>query len=119
MKTSQSSPLVDFFQAEAQKDALRRDPDYEKYIENLRSANYFRGEIQGSQLWSDLESKAASTYVEIRRAEYVLCLLALFMTDVVPVMRPDPLSHISSMQPCLEFKIYPNARTLKKITMTG
>ncbi|KAI4520500.1 SGT1-domain-containing protein [Schizophyllum commune Loenen D] len=52
---------------EASKDALRRTPDYVKYIQNLTSAGYFRGELEGSQLWKDLESKAAAVYLEARR----------------------------------------------------
>ncbi|KAH9487088.1 Protein ecdysoneless-like protein [Psilocybe cubensis] len=54
---------------EATKEALRRNPEYQKYIENLKSANYFKGEIQGSQLWNSLENKAAATYVEVRRVD--------------------------------------------------
>ena len=56
-------------QLEACKDALRRTPDYVKYIQNLTSAGYFRGELEGSQLWKDLESKAATVYLEARRDE--------------------------------------------------
>ncbi|KAF8887981.1 SGT1 protein-domain-containing protein [Gymnopilus junonius] len=55
--------------AEAFKEALRRDPHYEKYIQNLVSAGYFRGEIQGSELWNQLESRAAATYHEVRRTD--------------------------------------------------
>ena len=54
---------------EANKEALRRDPDYQKYIENLQSANYFQNEIKGSKLWNTLENKAADAFVAIRRTE--------------------------------------------------
>ena len=57
-------------QAEARKDTLHRNPEYIKYIENLVSAGYFRGEIEGSQQWNMFEDKAAATFVEVRRAEY-------------------------------------------------
>jgi hypothetical protein len=55
---------------EAQKEALRRNPDYIKYIQNLVSANYFKGEIEGSTLWNNLENKAATTFVTVRREEF-------------------------------------------------
>ena len=55
---------------EANKEALRRDPDYQKYIENLQSANYFQNEIKGSKLWNTLENKAADAFVAIRRTEW-------------------------------------------------
>lgn len=54
---------------EARKDALRRDPEYAKYIENLASADYFKGEVAGSALWSILESKAADIFIDVRREE--------------------------------------------------
>ncbi|KAJ3750022.1 SGT1 protein-domain-containing protein [Lentinula detonsa] len=53
--------------AEAKKDALRRNPEYNKYIENLSAAGYFKGELQGSQLWTHLEDKAAEIFVNTRR----------------------------------------------------
>ncbi|RXW14539.1 hypothetical protein EST38_g11315 [Candolleomyces aberdarensis] len=55
--------------AEATKDALRNNPEYLTYIENLVSANYFQGEVEGSELWKTLENKAAATFVEVRRTE--------------------------------------------------
>ncbi|KAJ2928898.1 hypothetical protein H1R20_g8201, partial [Candolleomyces eurysporus] len=55
--------------AEATKDALRNNPEYLTYIENLVSANYFQGEVEGSELWKILENKAAATFVEVRRTE--------------------------------------------------
>ncbi|GLB36447.1 putative SGT1-domain-containing protein [Lyophyllum shimeji] len=54
---------------EAKKDALRRNPEYIKYIQNLVSADYFRGEIEGSELWRSLESNAADMFVEARRED--------------------------------------------------
>lgn len=58
-------------QAEARKDALRRSPGYKAYLTRLVTIGYFRNEIEGSQLWNELENKAADAYVEIRRQEYV------------------------------------------------
>ncbi|KAF5377517.1 hypothetical protein D9615_005134 [Tricholomella constricta] len=55
--------------AEAKKDALRRNPEYTTYIQNLVSADYFRGEIEGSELWNILENKAADMFVEVRQAD--------------------------------------------------
>ncbi|KAF9474292.1 SGT1-domain-containing protein [Pholiota conissans] len=57
---------------EANKDALRRTPDYRKYIENLCSANYFQGQTKGSELWNTLENKAATAYVAIRQTDNAL-----------------------------------------------
>lgn len=56
-------------QADARKDGLRRHPDYAPFIQNLVSAGYFRGDLQGSQLWNSLEDKAAAAFVESRREE--------------------------------------------------
>ncbi|KAG6829290.1 hypothetical protein H0H92_005044 [Tricholoma furcatifolium] len=56
---------------EAKKEALRRNPDYIKYIQNLRSTDYFRGELEGSELWCSLEGKAASMFVEVRKEDDV------------------------------------------------
>ncbi|KAG6820765.1 hypothetical protein H0H93_012029 [Arthromyces matolae] len=55
--------------AEARKDALRRNPEYLKYIENLRSASYFRDEVEGSELWRTLEDKAAKIFVDVRKED--------------------------------------------------
>ncbi|OBZ79729.1 Protein SGT1 [Grifola frondosa] len=52
---------------EARKDALRRNPDYIKYIQNLVSTGYFKGELEGSQLWNTLEDKAAAAFTEAQR----------------------------------------------------
>jgi hypothetical protein len=67
-----SLPLnIKYFQTEARKDALRRNPDYVKYIQNLTSAGYFKAELEGSQLWNILEDKAAAIFVDVRREELV------------------------------------------------
>ncbi|KAG5654046.1 hypothetical protein H0H81_008062 [Sphagnurus paluster] len=55
--------------SQAKRDALRRNPDYPKYIQNLVSADYFRGEIEGSERWNFLESKAADIFVEVRQED--------------------------------------------------
>ncbi|KAI1797621.1 SGT1 protein-domain-containing protein [Ganoderma leucocontextum] len=52
---------------EALKDSLRRNPEYVQYIQRLVSAGYFKGELEGSQLWMTLESQAASAFVAARR----------------------------------------------------
>jgi hypothetical protein len=56
-------------QIQARKEALRRDQEYVKYIESIQRAGYFRGEIEGSQLWSELEGKALETFLQSRREE--------------------------------------------------
>jgi hypothetical protein len=33
------------------------------------SADYFRGEVEGSQLWNTLEDKAAATFLDTQREE--------------------------------------------------
>lgn len=55
--------------AEAKKDALRRNPEYIKYIQNLVSADYFKGEMEGSALWKVYETRAADIFVETRRED--------------------------------------------------
>lgn len=56
-------------QIQARKEALRRDQEYVKYIECIQRAGYFRGEIEGSQLWNELEGKALETFLQSRREE--------------------------------------------------
>ncbi|KAK2462036.1 hypothetical protein APHAL10511_006499 [Amanita phalloides] len=55
--------------ADASKDALRRDPHYINYLQNLAETNYFRGEIQGSELWQTLEDNAVAAYINARRED--------------------------------------------------
>jgi hypothetical protein len=66
-------------QSSAKKDALRRDPNYAKYIHHLVSAGYFKGELEGSQLWNALEDKAVTAFIDAHREEYarLLCVTAL------------------------------------------
>ncbi|EGO02725.1 hypothetical protein SERLA73DRAFT_70211 [Serpula lacrymans var. lacrymans S7.3] len=52
---------------QAQKDASRRNPDYVKYIQSLVSLGYFRGELEGSQLWNELEDKAVANFLEFSK----------------------------------------------------
>ncbi|KAH9176602.1 SGT1-domain-containing protein [Lactarius sanguifluus] len=54
---------------QAQKDALRRDPEFIKYINGIQAAGYFRGEIEGSQLWDALESKALAVFLQSRQED--------------------------------------------------
>ncbi|TDL28785.1 SGT1-domain-containing protein [Rickenella mellea] len=55
--------------ADARKDALQRSPEYSKYINDLSRSGYFKGEVQGSKIWKELEEKAMSTYVDIRKKD--------------------------------------------------
>ncbi|TFY65920.1 hypothetical protein EVG20_g5167 [Dentipellis fragilis] len=55
--------------ADARRDALRRDPEYVKYIQSLHSAGYFQGEIEGSQLWNELEAKAVNIFIQTRQED--------------------------------------------------
>ena len=41
-------------------------------MNSIRAAGYFRSEIEGSQLWDALESKALAVFLQSRREEYVL-----------------------------------------------
>ena len=51
------------------KEVLRRDQEYVKYVESIQRAGYFRDEIEGSQLWNELEGKALETFLQSRRQE--------------------------------------------------
>ena len=64
-------------QLEAAKDGLRRNPEYTPYIQRLVSAGYFKGEREGSQLWTTLENKAAAAFIAARRDEYVTYTVAI------------------------------------------
>ncbi|KAJ7042600.1 SGT1 protein-domain-containing protein [Mycena alexandri] len=66
---SSNSPESLQSSVEAKKDALRRNPQYIKYIQNLISVDYFRGEVDGSQLWGKLEDKAATTFLATQRED--------------------------------------------------
>ncbi|KAJ3006221.1 hypothetical protein NUW54_g4020 [Trametes sanguinea] len=54
---------------EALKDNLRRNPEYSQYLERLATAGYFKGELQGSQKWTELENQAATAFVAARKEE--------------------------------------------------
>ncbi|KAH9054175.1 SGT1-domain-containing protein [Lactarius vividus] len=54
---------------QAQKDALQRDPEFIKYINGIQAVGYFRGEIEGSQLWDALESKALAVFLQSRQED--------------------------------------------------
>ncbi|TFY56123.1 hypothetical protein EVJ58_g7833 [Rhodofomes roseus] len=55
--------------AAARKETLRRNADYVKYIQNLESSGYFRGEIEGSRRWNELEGQAVEAFLEARRED--------------------------------------------------
>ncbi|KAI0702453.1 SGT1 protein-domain-containing protein [Cytidiella melzeri] len=50
-------------------EALRHNSDYCKFVDNLRASGYFKGEIQGSRLWTELEDKAAAAFVDVRHTD--------------------------------------------------
>nr|GAT49701.1 predicted protein [Mycena chlorophos] len=54
---------------DAKLEALRRNPQYNSLIQNLISADYFRGEIEGSQLWKKLEESAAEVFLNTSRED--------------------------------------------------
>ncbi|KAH9890964.1 SGT1-domain-containing protein [Cubamyces lactineus] len=54
---------------EALKDNLRRNPEYAQYVQRLVSAGYFRGELEGSQKWAELENNAAAAFVAARKED--------------------------------------------------
>lgn len=56
--------------AEANKDALRRNAEYIRYTQNLISTGYFKGEKEGSQLWNELETKAANVFIDTRSSRF-------------------------------------------------
>ena len=66
------TPLSD--QAQSRIEALQRNPDFRKYVENLQSTGYFREEREGSQLWKTMYDRAAAAFVEARRDECVATL---------------------------------------------
>ncbi|TCD70672.1 hypothetical protein EIP91_002396 [Steccherinum ochraceum] len=52
---------------EARKESLARSPDYNQYMSNLKTAGYFKEELEGSILWKELEDKAVNAFLEARR----------------------------------------------------
>ncbi|KAG1829232.1 SGT1-domain-containing protein [Suillus subalutaceus] len=66
--TSKTSEVLES-SAEARKEALRRSSDYKAYITNLVSTGYFRGEVEDSQLWNELENKAADAFIQVRQED--------------------------------------------------
>ncbi|KAK0465270.1 SGT1 protein-domain-containing protein [Desarmillaria tabescens] len=80
----------------AKKDALRRDPEYVKYIQNLVSAGYFRGEPEGSQLWNSLEDKAAEIFVDVRKQDdHTRQSFASLVTNAISQAR-DSVSYVTA-----------------------
>ncbi|KAG1826246.1 SGT1-domain-containing protein [Suillus subaureus] len=65
---SKSSEVLES-SAEARKEALRRSSDYKAYITNLVSTGYFRGEVEDSQLWNELENKAVHAFIQVRQED--------------------------------------------------
>ncbi|KAH8100452.1 SGT1 protein-domain-containing protein [Cristinia sonorae] len=53
--------------AQARKDLLQQNPDYRGYLENLTASGYFKGEVEGSTLWKQLEDKAIDAFLAARR----------------------------------------------------
>ncbi|KAJ7139770.1 SGT1 protein-domain-containing protein [Mycena epipterygia] len=81
---------------QAKKDALRRNPQYIKYIQNLASVDYFRGEAEGSQLWNKLEDKAATTFLATLREDDAT--RPSFASLVTAAISQPPLDDITSTQ---------------------
>ncbi|KAJ7919076.1 SGT1 protein-domain-containing protein [Mycena leptocephala] len=80
---------------QAQKDALRRNPQYIKYIQNLMSVDYFRGEVEGSQLWNTLEDKAAATFLDTQREDDVTRpSFASLVTAAISQTSDLPFTHV-------------------------
>ncbi|PBL00901.1 SGT1-domain-containing protein [Armillaria gallica] len=80
----------------AKKDALRRDPEYVKYIQNLVSAGYFRSELEGSQLWNSLEDKAAEIFVDVRKQDdHTRRSFASLVTNAISQAR-DSVSYVTA-----------------------
>ncbi|KAI8995380.1 SGT1-domain-containing protein [Trametes punicea] len=55
--------------ADALKDNLRRNAEYSQYIQRLASAGYFKGELENSQQWKELETRAAVAFVAARKED--------------------------------------------------
>jgi hypothetical protein len=87
-------------QSEATKDALQRDPDYQKYLKSLISANYFKGELEGSELWTILENRASLVFVQTRRLEYAFIALSpqcgKLTSTLSDTSRPSFASHVDA-----------------------
>ena len=58
-------------QLEARKEALRRDVEYGKYVQTLVGAGFFKGELEGSAKWNELEDQAARMWIDVRKKEWV------------------------------------------------
>ncbi|ESK98503.1 suppressor-like protein [Moniliophthora roreri MCA 2997] len=56
-------------QSQSLKDALQRNSDYIAYRQKLLSLGFFRGEVEGSRLWNELENKAISVYISTQERE--------------------------------------------------
>ncbi|KAI0670169.1 SGT1-domain-containing protein [Trametes maxima] len=54
---------------EALKDNLRRNPEYSQYTQRLIAAGYFKGELEGSEKWTELEDQAAAAFVAARKED--------------------------------------------------
>lgn len=76
--TAQNITCYLFIQAE---EALRRNPEYLKYIENLNASHYFQGQVEGSELWKKLETKAAAVFLDVRRPESVILKSNFYLTN--------------------------------------
>ncbi len=45
------------------------DPDYAKYLENLKRAGWFGGDIEGSEGWKAKETKAKEGWRSVKSSE--------------------------------------------------
>ncbi|KAJ7817403.1 SGT1 protein-domain-containing protein, partial [Mycena leptocephala] len=79
----------------AQKDALRRNPQYIEYIQNLVSVDYFRGERADAHHWNMLEDKAAATFLDTQREDDVTCpSFASLITAAISRTSDLPFTHV-------------------------
>ncbi|KAF8527912.1 SGT1 protein-domain-containing protein [Hysterangium stoloniferum] len=60
---------VDNSLMEARKEALRRDPEYVKYIKSLENFGYFKGELNTSAQWQIQEDRAVSQFIHSRQTD--------------------------------------------------
>ncbi|TFK76805.1 hypothetical protein BDN72DRAFT_754724 [Pluteus cervinus] len=81
---------------ETAKASLRNSPEYLRYVDTLKQAGYFKGEVEGSEKWYELESKAVVSFLDIRRDDSAYyssfaSRVATAMNNVRPIPETKPL----------------------------
>lgn len=56
-------------QTEPSLDDLKADPEYQRYIADLRKACFFGNEVEGSALWKTRETEAANGWIKAKSSE--------------------------------------------------